>query len=601
MIVIGLIFVLSGCDSNTNFSEVTQSNNGSSYLPKALFLTTGTNEGNGKLPHGAVLAIQALNRLGVPVQIETRDILLAQQELDIYNIIILMSAIGYHDADRQYSLTYMSDDELENLRKFVEKGGVLIAGDNIGRNYTDGTDRISVLKVLTPDNWPLSECFGISMEESNMKNYTISKTIKGLFEDDFRPPSILDNWTLVASKTHSKHLNILASWVKEGDSIPAMIQNRLKFGTAYLLPSSYYLHPANDGGYWSASQIQSFYDFVVNDYKLSKQLQISLNPWPNGYDYAFSVSLNSEGSTTEFERINSFLREQQINPVYFVGGNTSNATKELLLKSGFILASNAFSKSDFTNISYPLAKQNILLNQNEWNTKFTGFRFPYTRPGFWGLFGLSELDYQYESSIGAENLRFFHGSVVPYNIPISFSNYYSSTNIMEISPTYHDDYYFLSSLLENEDYSDEELQKDVRLYSQYLMNFWDLAVKPYNGQMTFLGHPAYSGYSDSTLIPLSELISHVKKDKVWMSSIEEIAQFRNGLNKIQFEIKNEGDRTIVIIHSPIGLKTKGVSLKLERKPKTYTISKGTIELKKFEESFFLVFDASNKQNINIEF
>ena len=86
-----------------------------------------------------------------------------------------------------------------------------------------------------------------------------------------------------------------------------------------------------------------------------------------------------------------------------------------------------------------------------------------------------------------------------------------------------------------------------------------------------------------------------------MSSVAEITQFRNGLNKIQIETQKNGSKTTVIIHSPMGIVTKGVSLKLKQKPIEYAISKGTIELKKFRDNFFLVFDASNGQNIMIEF
>ena len=121
---------------------------GQIMLPRALFITSGNGDSRGSIAPGIVLAIQELNKYGIPVRLESRDILDKKDELLGYNLLILSTAIGYHDADRQYSLTYMSDKELENIRDFVKNGGVLIAGDNVGRNYPDGTDRITVFGQL---------------------------------------------------------------------------------------------------------------------------------------------------------------------------------------------------------------------------------------------------------------------------------------------------------------------------------------------------------------------------------------------------------------------------------------------------------------------
>jgi len=93
-------------------------------LPKVLIITSGSIEGNGKVAEGIIVAIQSFNRKGAIVELKTRDILNDLESLNNYNILILSSAIDYHDADRQYSLAYMSDYEINNIKTFVECGGI---------------------------------------------------------------------------------------------------------------------------------------------------------------------------------------------------------------------------------------------------------------------------------------------------------------------------------------------------------------------------------------------------------------------------------------------------------------------------------------------
>ena len=137
-------------------------------LPRALFITTGSGQNNVELEQGVVVAVQSFNKRGVPVRLETRDVLYHPEKLREYNILILSTFPGYHDADRKYSLTYMDDVQLENLNRFVQQGGVLIAGDNLGRNFYDGTDRIVKFGKLAPENWVLSATFGVRLSEKNM-------------------------------------------------------------------------------------------------------------------------------------------------------------------------------------------------------------------------------------------------------------------------------------------------------------------------------------------------------------------------------------------------------------------------------------------------
>jgi len=127
-------------------------------LPKALFITTGINFNleDPALPSTIVLAIQELGKNGIPVKLEDRDILFNKEELSKYQILILLTAGNIHDVDRKFSLSHMTDAELNAIRQFVKEGGFLISGDNIGRNTYDGDDRILKNGELKPDNYALS-------------------------------------------------------------------------------------------------------------------------------------------------------------------------------------------------------------------------------------------------------------------------------------------------------------------------------------------------------------------------------------------------------------------------------------------------------------
>ena len=81
-------------------------------LPRVLFITTGISDEDGQMAQGVVVAVQAFNKKGAIVRLEPRDILYDFEELSKYNIVILSTFPAYHDADRKYSLSYMSDEEL---------------------------------------------------------------------------------------------------------------------------------------------------------------------------------------------------------------------------------------------------------------------------------------------------------------------------------------------------------------------------------------------------------------------------------------------------------------------------------------------------------
>jgi peptidoglycan/xylan/chitin deacetylase (PgdA/CDA1 family) len=574
-------------------------------LPRVLIITTGISNDNSQLAQGIVVAIQSFNKMGATVRLEPRDILYDYQELKKYSILIISTFPGYHDADRKYSLSYMSDEELHNLALFVENGGVLISGENVGRNYTDGTDRVILFSPLNPDNWELSKCYGVTLSEKNLTGFNLEGNIPGYFQWDI-PRTLLSGedrelWTLTPDSFISENSKILGYWKKGHDSLIAVVESRYGKGKSILLASSGFLHPSNDGGFWSEVQIDQFYKYVIDSYNKENGIAVSLNPWPLAHDYAFCVSLNAEGEMDQYKRVLNMLSEKNINPTVFVNGSVGGEIKSMLIKGGYTLASSGFGYINHSDLKYPQAVEDILLNEHFWDRDFTGFRFPFTIPGYWSLLALDEHDYTFESSIGADNLDFFHGSIVPYNLVITDEGFYRSTDILEIGPTYHDDYYFLDIIKEGRTADSSQLDKNIRVYGKYLGNFWNYAVKPYKGLMVYLGHPKYVGYNDSTLTTLENLISEVQKDNTWITTLNDVAGFRKDLGTLQFFVAEQNMGPQIVIKAPENVVLKDVCLNFTGKVKKASAKKGTIKIINNSQGSQLVFDAFNGQSLSVQF
>jgi hypothetical protein len=600
--ILGLILILIQCSSPSEKKPDRETLG--SLLPRVLFITTGISDEGSQLAQGIVIAIQSFNKSGAVVRLEPRDILYHFKDLKKFNIIILSAFPGYHDADRKYSLSYMSDEELHNLTKFVAEGGVLISGENVGRNYPDGTDRVSIFQILTPDNWELSKCYGASFSEKNMTGFGLEGKIADLPWDI--PADLLSDdehelWTLVPDAMATGNYKTMGYWNNRGNSTPAIIENKYENGFAYFLAFSGLLHPKNEGGYWSEDQIDKFYKFVIDTYNDTHGIKFSLNPWPGGYDYAFCISLNAEGAIGQYERVLHLLENENIEPTIFVNGLVSAELKDYLKKKSFPLASNGYSYSNFDDLKYPQAVDDILRNENYWDLDFQGFRFPFTNPGFWGLLALDEHKYKFESSVGANNLDFFHGSVVPYNIVMADNGYYKSTDILEIAPTYHDDYHFLKIIKDDHSPDSSQVGKNVMVYRKYLENFWNYAVKPYRGCMVFLGHPQFVGYCDTTLSALEGIIHTVKNENTWITTINEVAEFRKNLALLQFYVNGDKQKQQISIAAPENLIVSDVCLNFKDRIKNGSAEKGKVKIVQNSNGSQIIFDAFNGQTITIQY
>jgi hypothetical protein len=599
-LVISLLLI-AGCSAPTN-NEQDDKPSGK-LLPKVLFITSGISDEEPRLAQGIVLAIQSFNKRGVPVRLETRDILYDYREMSRYAIIILSTFPGYHDADRKCSLSYMSDEELDNLEKFVRNGGVIIAGDNVGRNDSDGTDRITLYQELTPDNWALSKCYGALLTEQNISGFGFSDSLPGTIQRDFSSGPLVifpqDMWMLVPKKIGSDSAEILLSMSRGREIIPGILKNNYKKGMTFFLASSGFLHPINEGGYWSVDKIDKFYGYVLDAYDSTNGIRAMLNPWPDAASYAFCVTLNAEGNRDQYERVFKKLNEEGIRPTLFVSGIKDQEIRKCLLSQNYLLASSGFSFIKFIELNYPVTVEDILRNESLWDINFTGFRFPFTQPAFFGMIALEEHGYKFESSIGANNLDFIHGAVVPYNLVFSREGFYKTTNILEIAPTYHDDYYFLSVINQDQNPDSNYLSKNVQVYSEYLKDFWHYSVKPYNGVMVFLGHPKFVGYNNATLKALSGLISEVKKDHTWLASMDQVEEFRSGLGAMEFYASPVTNGFNIHIVAPDNIRLHGVCLNVKGRVKSASAKQDKVKVINTGVLSQIIFEAFDGQTVNV--
>lgn len=595
-----ILLLLAGCNSPSTH-EIT-GNSVQVMLPRVLIITSGQSEENTALAQGIVVAMQSFNKYGATVRLEPRDVLFDIKELSKYNILILSTFPGYHDADRKYSLSCLSDAEMKNLDLFVQAGGVLISGENVGRNYNDGTDRIILFQHLNPDNWGLSECYGVTLTEKNMTGYSLEGTIPGYLQWDisrnFFSREDHELWTLVPESFLEGEIKVLAYWTKGKDSTGAVIENRYGKGKSILLASSGLLHPRNDGGFCSEDQIDNFYRYVIESYRKENGISAVLNPWPEGYDYAFSVSLNAEGDLEQYRRVVEMLDRKKVRPTLFVNGSVKEEVKSLITSSGMPLASSGYKYVSHTELSYPGAVEDILMNELSWNNDFKGFRFPFTSPSLWSILALDEHEYCYESSIGADNLEFFHGSIIPYNLVITLDGFYHSTEILEIAPSYHDDYYFLEALQVLQPDS-SVLGKEIAIYKKYLDLCWNHGVKPYGGLMVFLGHPAYVGYNDSTLTVLSSLVDKVRQDNTWIATLDEVAAFRKEIGELRFLVTADNRDQRIEVVAPENINLENVCLKFNGKIKGCSFSKGKGKIITGDGGSKVIFDGTNGQILTL--
>ncbi|MEO8209726.1 MAG: beta-galactosidase trimerization domain-containing protein, partial [bacterium] len=456
----------------TRPGKITVSYDEAKILPRVLFLTTGGLEGNGEISEGVVVAIQSFNKNGSFVWLNDREVLLEPNVLSKYSFLIIPTSIGYHDGDRKYSLTFLSDLEMQNIINWVKNGGTLIAEENIGRNTIDGDDRVNISGELNPETWKLSELFGIKMKERDLDGFSIEEKNSNIWKGKIKEPLQENEWVLVPSEIISDKLKVLAEWVNGDERIPAIIGNDYGKGKAILLTTTYLLHPSNDGGISSIEQIENFYNYILEDSDSKRKFEISLNPWPHGTSSAFCISFNSLGNEEQLKRVINFLMIEKLPATFFIDSSLSPGQKNILEENKNIsIQSNLFSRTDFSAATHFDVARAILMNEQNFGKAFTGLRFPYSSTNFWGLIYANDKGYIFDSSIGVDHLTSYAGSVFPYNIPVARDSYFKTLDLIEICPVKNDDiFYFIKSETEKE-YTDEMQKEDALLYEKYLTDF----------------------------------------------------------------------------------------------------------------------------------
>ncbi len=600
VIILSFFLLLNTCTErkNKNANPNGNASVSQSMLPRVLYITTGIdmNKTDKDLPSGINLALQFFNARGVPVYLSPRDILYDLDRLKTFGIIIISTGNGIHDADRKYSLTYMTDEEMQNLMEFVGSGGFLIAGDNTGRNTFDGKDRILDKGILDRTAYPLSELFGSRFKELNTNDFRVKGTsalpvsLQGTLTDTTEN----NRWMLVPEITDTARVNTLAYWKNKAQSHPAWLEARYGKGMAWLLPFSGWLTPVNDGGDWSLDRIEAFYGLALHKYKELHPSPFRLGVWPDGKKAALAVSFNPEGDMEQYRRILEALREKKVEPVFFVNGKMPEDIRAFLITSKSRLSSSGFDYIRYDQADYAVAVNDILRNEKYWNYDFNGFRFPFTSPAFFGFIALERHGYAYESGISVNNREFLHGSCVPYNIVVSKEGIYFDTHIYELSPTYHDDYFFLKHLGEEIYLSEEEQTKKIRLWNEYLQMHWKKVTLPYSGLMVYLGHPAYTGYDRNTLQPLLQLIDTARADGAWITDLDHISRYRDFINSCIVYVEQNGNDYRIRLAVDEERSVRGFTINLPFEPVNLSGHLTTPRVEPGEKGHFhLIFDARN--------
>jgi len=600
VIAIGIIAYLL-ISARTKSGQNNISDTESQMLPKVLFLTTGGEEGNGEISEGVVVAIQSFNKKGAFVWLNTRDILLQPEVLSKYSIMVVPTSIGYHDGDKKYSLTFLSDIEMENIMDWVKKGGELIAEENIGRNTMDGMDRADINGEMNPQTWKLSELFGIKMKEKDLNGFSIEEKDAHIWNGRVKKITTDDEWVLIPTEITSDKAKVLAEWVNGTEKIPAIIQNDFGKGKAFLLTSTYLLHPSNDGGESSVEQIENFYDYVLNSSSKNKKFNVELNPWPNASSSAFCISFNSLGNDEQYKRVLNFLKEEKTPATFFIDSSLTSDEKKLLEDNKNInMQSNLYYREDFSSADYSVITRAILMDEQSFNSTFTGLRFPYNSTNFWGLLFANDKGYIYDSSIGVDHLTSYAGSVFPYNIPIAKDSYYKTLNLMEICPVKNDDIFYFVKSETGKDYLEDMQHNDAHLFEKYLMDFFEYAVKDNIGLMVYVGHPQFTGFSEITLQPLKKMMDTLKAKNCWITTLDEVASYRNKLKDLLVNISESGKSVKLKINLPEQTAIKELSFKLNSNPDNID-SKNNCNIKQINGIYYLITDVKNGDEINLSF
>jgi hypothetical protein len=588
-------------DKKTESVKVHQNVDKASMLPRVLFLTTGTTEGNGEIAEGVSIAIQRLTKSGAFVWLGTREYLLQPEKMSEFNVIIAPTSFDYHDGDRKYSLTFLSDSEMRNLANWVKEGGVLISEENIGRNTTDDVDRLSLGGELNSSNWPLSEVFGLKMREIDLVGFTLEDKNSGIWNGMIKDTLAEDEWAIVPTEIISDKIKVLAEWKRANEIYPAVLENNFGLGKAFLLTSTYMLHPSNDGGVSSVEQIERFYEYALSSLPGQSAMRFQINPWPDAHTSAGCVTFNSSDDIAKYRMILDFLSIENISAGFVIDSVSSPEIISILNENkNAELISGLSSKTDFTGSTFSENSRAFIEIEQSTGLNFKGVRFPFRSSNFWGLMYASSNGYIFDASIGIDHLSGYAGSVFPYNIVLARDSFYKATDMLELCQIIANDFDYFQLPDSISDYTEMMQREDAALFSKYLLDFYEYVSKRNDGLIVFTGNPDYTAFSELTMKPLKDLIDELRNNNSWLATPIAIVEYRNRLKTLKISSKIADKSVTLNVECPDGIVIEGLSIKLDSRPVDVSTS-GKNEIKEVGGKYFLITDVKNGDEITIKF
>ncbi len=523
--------------------------------PRVLFLTTGS-DGAGTLPSGANICLETFSSLGAIVEIADKTVLLDSARLASARIIVAPTIAGYHDADRTFSLSFLDDASMRNLAAWVEAGGILIAGENVGRNTIEGEDRVTSGGILDGEEWPLARVFGYSLAETNLKGFWMVKDSAALLLAGFRTelaPVLPEAWLLVpVDSTVASGVQVLSYWVRDRTRHPAITLNRCGRGWGILVPLFLLLQPAFDGG---AGDVPAIAEFYARVFALAFDgPAVYVNPWPGAHRSALAVTLNEAevaDSIAELKLRTTLSRLLAAPGVarldVFVTGLLPDSVVARLKKEPKVkLASLSYSHRFFTELDFCRTMWEIVRLEDRLRLPLTGFRFPFSRRTPAGLFSLARRGYRYESSVYINHVSGLAGALFPYNLPVWVKGQYCLvTDMLELSPTI-EDWDFYGAGVASTVYGDSAQARDARRFAARLESHWQSLVRARRGMMILTLHSAYSGHSGITLAPVTDfLAAAARAGDVWLAGMDDIANWWNARRNVEIRVTSSNQKTVL--------------------------------------------------------
>ncbi|MFO7639492.1 MAG: hypothetical protein R6X14_09435 [bacterium] len=545
---------------------------GALVYPRVLFLTTGS-DGMGMLPSGANICLETFNGLGAFAGIADKSVLLDRARLDSTRIIVAPTIAGYHDADRVFSLSFLDSASMVNLAEWVRAGGILVAGENIGRNKLDGEDRVATGNLLAEPEWPLAPVFGYAMREMNLAGFRLVKEPGAALLEGFRPDlsrPFEETWLLVpVDSARSDGFQVLANWTDGRTSLPGITVNACGRGHGILVPYFLLLQPSIDGGAGDVPAIVSFYRRVF-ELALGEGPEVCVNAWPGPYRAALAVTVNESGDDVPGGAgLPAMLAGLFAAPgpgelAVFVTGRVPAATLDHLRGEPRVsLASLSFSHPYFRDLDHCRTVWELARLEDFLRAPVRGFRFPFSNRTAAGMFLLDRRRYRYESSIFVDHATGFAGSLFPYNLPVWVRGQYCLvSDVLELSPALEDREFYDPGVTARE-YGEPAQARDARRFAARMRSVWEDPVRARRGMMILCLHAAYSGHSAATLAPVTGFLADAARaGGAWSTGLDRIADWWDARRNIDIRISSDPGRTVLVFTNRNPEPVKGLTLRL---------------------------------------